>query len=85
MTVVDVTERLMAEFEDRLSLPEITRVVARCRQDLQGTPAGALPELVERSARQRLLSASRAKATDTGAPSSALPAPRRPRVLRLPD
>lgn len=55
MNVVDVTERLMAEFEDRLGLKHITDVVRTCRRDLDGMPTGALPELVERLARQRLL------------------------------
>ncbi len=55
MDVVDVTERLMAEFENQLGLDVITRVVTQCRHDLDGAPAGALPELLERAARQRLL------------------------------
>ncbi len=55
MDVVDVTERLMAEFEDRLGLDQISEVVRVCRKDLAGTPDEALPELVERLARQRLL------------------------------
>jgi hypothetical protein len=53
--VIDVTERLMAEFEDRLDLSVISRVVSGCRRDLEGTPAGPMPELLERLARQRLL------------------------------
>jgi hypothetical protein len=32
----------------------VSSVVRTCRQDLQGAPAGALPELVERLARERL-------------------------------
>ena len=76
MTLVDVVERLMAEFEDRLSLPVIAQVVSGCRRDLAGTPETALPEMVERLARQRLLER---------APVPALvPAPRRPRVMHLP-
>ena len=55
MDVVDVTERLMAEFEDRLGLQIISGVVNSCRRDLQGTPTGPMPELLERLARQRLL------------------------------
>lgn len=75
MDVVDVTERLMAEFEDRLGLAVISRVVNGARRDLAGTPAGALPELVERLARQRLQDAL----------EELLPAPRTaPRVVRLP-
>ncbi len=55
MDVIDVTERLMAEFEDRLGLQVISGVVSACRRDLQGTPSGPMPELLERLARQRLL------------------------------
>ena len=55
MDVIDVSERLMAEFEDRLPLELISRVVRDCRRDLDCTPAGALPEMLERLARQRLL------------------------------
>ena len=54
MDVIDVTERLMAEFEDRLGLQVISGVVSACRRDLQGTPSGPMPELLERLARQRL-------------------------------
>lgn len=54
MDVIDVTERLMAEFEDRLGLQVISGVVNACRRDLQGTPSGPMPELLERLARQRL-------------------------------
>ena len=54
MDVIDVTERLMAEFEDRLGLQLVSGVVSACRRDLQGTPSGPMPELLERLARQRL-------------------------------
>jgi len=50
----DVTERLFAEFERAHPLPVITEVVRQCRQDLHGAPTAALPELLERLARQRL-------------------------------
>ena len=53
-TLVDVTERLFAEFERRLSLTTISATVHECRRDLAGAPQPALPELVERLARQRL-------------------------------
>ena len=65
--VVDVSEHLMAEFEDRLDLSIISGIVLQVRHDLAGSPAAALPELVERSARQRLQDA-----------VSALPRPRVP-------
>ena len=53
--IVDVTERLMAEFENQLGLDLITRIVTQCRHDLHGAPTGALPELLEQAAHQRLL------------------------------
>lgn len=56
-SVADVVERLMAEFEGRFGLADITRVVLRCRADLDCSPQAALPELVERLAHQRLLAA----------------------------
>jgi hypothetical protein len=34
--------------------PTISLVVRTCREELRGSPADALPELVERLARQRL-------------------------------
>jgi hypothetical protein len=34
--------------------PSISVVVRTCREELRGSPADALPELVERLARQRL-------------------------------
>lgn len=46
--------RLAEEFSDRLRPQLIVRVVRDCRRDLGGSPAGALPELVERLARHRL-------------------------------
>lgn len=48
--------RLTAEFADELPQPVVRRVVLACRRDLNGSPATALPELVERLARQRLSS-----------------------------
>ncbi|WP_164700545.1 hypothetical protein [Modestobacter sp. KNN46-3] len=44
--------RLSEELGQR---PQVVRpVVLECRQQLSGSPAGALPELVERLARHRL-------------------------------
>jgi hypothetical protein len=54
--------RLSAEFADVVRVPIISRVVLASRRDLSGVPDPALPELVERLARQRLLQ-SRADAT----------------------
>ena len=55
-SLADVTERLFREFEPRLSLGTIVATVRQSRRDLEdaGTPQPALPELVERLARQRL-------------------------------
>lgn len=49
-------DRLCREFGGRFPRPVIARTVRSCLVDLAGSPLGALPELVERSARQRLLS-----------------------------
>ena len=54
-TQADVIEQLMSEFEDRLELSTISDVVLGCRADLDCSPVAALPELIERLARQRLL------------------------------
>jgi hypothetical protein len=50
----DMVERMFRDFEDRLSLRLILDTVNGTRRDLHGTPVGALPELTERLARQRL-------------------------------
>ncbi len=50
----DVTERLFGAFEAVHPLPVITAVVAQCRADLDSVPSGAIPELLERLAHQRL-------------------------------
>ncbi|MBW0093786.1 hypothetical protein I4I73_28585 [Pseudonocardia sp. KRD-184] len=52
--VADITERLMAEFGAVVPLTEVSAVVMRAVRDLAGVPVGALPELVERLARQVL-------------------------------
>ena len=44
--------RLSREFPDLG--PSISLVVRTCREELRGSPTDALPELVERLARQRL-------------------------------
>ena len=53
--LADVTERLMFEFEGAVNLDDIARVVHQSRENLAGSPPGAMSELVERLARQRLL------------------------------
>jgi hypothetical protein len=45
--------RLTEEFP-QVGPRSITLVVRTCREELRGSPHGALPELVERLARQRL-------------------------------
>jgi hypothetical protein len=45
--------RLSQEFPE-LGPRSISLVVRTCREELRGSPDGALPELVERLARQRL-------------------------------
>ncbi len=51
---VDVVERLFRDFEARHSLTTILDEARRCRQQLRGSPASALPELLDRLVRQRL-------------------------------
>lgn len=53
--VENTTERLMTEFGARIDLPTVAQIVLRCRRELNDAPALALPELLERHARQRLL------------------------------
>jgi hypothetical protein len=48
-------DRLAVEFDDRAETQTVLDVVRTCRADLSGVPATALPELVERLARHRLL------------------------------
>ncbi|WP_327098142.1 hypothetical protein OIE68_04560 [Nocardia vinacea] len=48
-------DRLCSEFSDRVSRERVIGVVDGCARDLAGTPSGAMPELCERLARQRLL------------------------------
>ena len=52
-SVRSAVARLSAEFPE-LGHGSIVLVVRTCREELRGSPADALPELVERLARQRL-------------------------------
>ena len=52
--LVDVAVRVYADFAEHATLAEVLAVVARARNDLDTPTAAALPELVERLARQRL-------------------------------
>ena len=51
-SVRSAIQRLSREFPELG--PSVSVVVRTCREELRGSPAGALPELVERLARQRL-------------------------------
>jgi hypothetical protein len=53
-SVDQAVSRLVAEFGQQLDRQVVVGVVRSCRADLSGTPADALPELVERLARYRL-------------------------------
>ncbi len=57
-SLADTTERLFAQFDGHIPLPQIIDAVRQARADLDGHPPAALPELVERLAHQRLLEAS---------------------------
>jgi hypothetical protein len=61
-SVVAAVARLTAEFGSRPAA--IEPVVTACRRDLSGAPPGALPELVERLARQRLLTTAPVEGAD---------------------
>lgn len=52
--VAPTVGRLAAEFPDR-HVALVSATVRPCLRDLAGAPPGALPELLERLARQRLL------------------------------
>ena len=54
--VEQAVARLADEFRARLRPQVIGTVVRTCREELRGSPVGAMPELVERLARQRLQS-----------------------------
>jgi hypothetical protein len=52
--LVEAAVRVYADFADHATLAEVLAVVARARNDLDTPSAAALPELVERLARQQL-------------------------------
>jgi len=66
--LADVVDRLFADFETQLALPVVLGVVWRCHRELDIVAGPALPELVERLARQRLhdLAAARTSGTEAG-------------------
>ena len=53
LSVRSALTRLSAEFPE-LGHGSLVLVVNTCREELRGSPSDALPELVERLARQRL-------------------------------
>jgi hypothetical protein len=53
--LVEAVHRLDREFAGALGRADIAQVVSWCRADLDGPHPAAMPELVERLARQRLL------------------------------
>jgi hypothetical protein len=54
--LADTIDRLVVEFRGEVDVAAIGGLVLSCREELRGAPAAALPELIERLARQRLLS-----------------------------
>jgi hypothetical protein len=64
--LVEVVARMYGDFADRATLAEVLAVVARCRNDLDTPSATALPEIVERLARQRLTDHLTSPATGNG-------------------
>lgn len=52
--LTDVIERLLNDFGSQLARSVVAAVVQRCRTELDIVARPALPELVERLARQRL-------------------------------
>lgn len=67
----DIVERLFRAFEDRLPLRDIVGVVKESREHLRGSPIGALPELTERLAHERLNALCLAKQPTPALPISA--------------
>jgi len=65
--LVDVAVRVYADFAEHATLAEVLAVVARSRTDLDTPSAEALPELVERLARQRLADHVASPAAENGA------------------
>jgi hypothetical protein len=53
--IAEAIERLTPEFAGQLSSGIVAAVVRRCRRDLDTSLPTALPELLERLARQRLI------------------------------
>ena len=76
--LVQAAQRMYADFPDRTTLAANLAVLARARNDLDTPSAAALPELVERLARQRLADGLASPATSNGSTPDEHPAePRR--------
>jgi hypothetical protein len=52
--LAEVTRRVHKDFAAHASLAEVRAVVDKCRHDLDTPSSAAMPELIERLARQRL-------------------------------
>jgi hypothetical protein len=52
--LASVTRRLYTEFQPNTTMAEVLTIVQQCRHDLDVVTDPALPEFVERLARQRL-------------------------------
>ena len=65
-TLADTVDRLAMEFVPRLSATTVVLTVRRCRRELDIVAGPALPELVERLARQRLLDLEQATLSRAG-------------------
>jgi hypothetical protein len=53
-SLAPISERLFHDFGAQVGLSDIVAIVRQCRGELDIVPAGAVPELVERLARERL-------------------------------
>lgn len=65
-TDLAVVDSLARDVGPGISRAELATLVRRCRADLAGSPPGAMPELLERLARQRLSARREAARTGTG-------------------
>jgi hypothetical protein len=52
--LVDVAVRVHGDFSEHATLTQVLAIIEGCRRDLDSPSAAAMPELVERLARQRL-------------------------------
>ena len=80
-----LTDRLYADYQPGITHADIERIVQQCRTDLAGTPETALPELLERLARQRLTDYREARAGAVRPPQPEPPTPRPDPSEPIPD